>query len=90
MAESWIIGQLLVLALFAGSTACWLLKVDDTLPFTLGSGIAGVYFEPWISLGVGPQLFQHSLLSCLAGAVLVAFLLGILQSVSDTFSHLLR
>lgn len=90
MPSLWLIGELLVLALFAGSTACWLLRVDDTLTLTLTSGFAGVYLEPWINLNVGPELFDHSLLSCLAGAVAAAFLFALLQSVSQASAHFAR
>ena len=90
MQETWFLGQLFVIALFSGSTACWLLKLDDTIPLTLGAGIAGVYIEPWISLSIGPELFDHSVLSCLAGAVAVAFVLGILRSVADAWIPSLR
>jgi hypothetical protein len=74
------LGQLMLVAVFCGSLACWLLKVDDTLPLTLGAGSVGLYLEPWVSLGIGPDLFEYSLLSCLVGALAGAFILGTLQS----------
>jgi len=85
--ETWLVAELLVIALFSGSVACWLLKVDDTLPVVLGAGAVGVYLEPWISLRIGPSLFDYSLLSCLAGAVAAAFFLGIVQSFIQSVTN---
>jgi len=83
--EAMVIGQLTVIVLFAGSTACWLLKLEDTLPFVLVAGLVGVYLEPWLAMNTGPNLFDHSLVSCLAGAVAAAFALGTLQSLIAIF-----
>ena len=79
--EADLVLQLFVIALFCGSTACWILKVDDALPSVLGAGLAGVYIEPWLRLTSGPKLFDHYLLACMAGAVIAAFVLGLAQSV---------
>lgn len=78
--EADLVLQLFVIALFSGSTACWILKVDDALPSVLAAGLAGIYIEPWLHLERGPELFDHSLLACLAGAVIAAFVLGLSQS----------
>ncbi|GIW39569.1 MAG: hypothetical protein KatS3mg076_0146 [Candidatus Binatia bacterium] len=75
------LGELLVVVLFCGSTACWLLRLDDTLLLVLLSGTAGLYLEPRLRLDVGPLLFDHSLLACTAGAVATAFLLGLALSL---------
>lgn len=79
--EADLVLQLFVIALFSGSTACWLLKIDDALPSVLSAGLAGVYIEPWLSLSRGPELFDHSLLACLVGAVIAAFFLGLGQQI---------
>ena len=79
--EADLVLQLFVIALFSGSTACWILKVDDALPSVLTAGLAGIYIEPWLHLERGPELFDHSLLACMVGAVLAAFVLGLTQGV---------
>ncbi len=79
--EADLILQLFVIALFCGSTACWLLKIDDALPTVLSAGLAGIYIEPWLRVTAGPKLFDHYLLACLAGALMAAFVLGLAQSV---------
>ena len=78
--EAYLVLQLFVIALFSGSTACWILKVDDALPSILTAGLAGVYIEPWLNFERGPELFDHSLLACMVGAVIAAFVLGLAQS----------
>ena len=79
--EADLVLQLFVIALFSGSTACWILKIDDALPSVLTVGLAGVYIEPWIHLEKGPELFDHSLFACLIGAAIAAFFLGLGQSI---------
>jgi hypothetical protein len=79
--EADLVLQLFVIALFCGSTACWILKIDDALPSVLSAGLAGVYIEPWLRVTAGPKLFDHHLLACMAGAVIAAFLLGLAQSI---------
>ncbi len=78
--EADLVLQLFVIALFSGSTACWILKVDDALPSVLAAGLAGVYIEPWLHLETGPELFDHSLFACLIGAAIAAFVLGLGQA----------
>lgn len=79
--EADLILQLFVIALFCGSTACWLLKMDDALPSVLSAGLAGIYIEPWLRVSVGPKLFDHYVLACMAGALIAAFVLGLSQSI---------
>jgi hypothetical protein len=79
--EADLILQLFVIALFCGSTACWILKLDDALPSVLSAGLAGIYIEPWLRLSSGPKLFDHYLLACMAGAVIAAFFIGLGQSI---------
>lgn len=85
MEEAAALGQVTIIALFAGSTACWLLKLEDTFLFVLAAGFLGIYLEPWMAVALGPELFHHSLLSCLGGAVVAAFSLGTLQSLIAIF-----
>ncbi len=86
MAESRLLTELFLTAIFCGSIACWLLKVEDTLIMTLGAGALGIYIEPWIGIDIGPKLFDYHLLSSLIGAVIAAFVLGILHSVVRAWS----
>lgn len=79
--EADLVLQLFVIALFCGSTACWILKIDDALPSVLTAGLAGIYIEPWLRMTSGPKLFDHYLLACMTGAMIAAFVLGLAQSV---------
>jgi hypothetical protein len=85
--EAALVLQLFVIALFSGSTACWILKIDDALPSVLTAGIAGIYIEPWLNLARGPKLFDHWLVACMAGAVIAAFVLGLAQSIYSAWLH---
>jgi len=74
MLEYWVDAlEFLIIGLASGGIASFLVRTDLPISWIAVAGVLGAAVEPWVPLRWGPYLFDHCLLTCIAGSVVAIY-----------------